>query len=455
MRAVESQITKLLEAHGQKHIQHEIESLPEADKLQLIEDIEAIDFSTLKLQKQCLVEAPPVYEKDRLRPISTVDTAGEKAYQEAGEELIHNGRTLCLTVAGGEGSRLNHSGPKGTYPITRVKQKSLFQFTAEKIIAAGLRYGRKLPWAIMTSPKNHQATLSFFQKNSYFGLSADQIAFFEQKNLPYLDSEGKLFLDGPVSIAKGPNGNGHALFDLLDAASCTKLFTDEIEYINFTLVDNPLADPFDAGLFGYHALQQNCVTVKCTQKRSPEEKVGVLACYEDQLRVIEYSELAESLAEQAMMDSFSCANLSLFCFSLSFAKKLYNKAANKLPLHKAWKKATFLDDTGNAVKPEVPNAWKFEYFIFDLLPFAERASCLSYPRATCFSPLKNLTGQDSIQTLQKDLLTFDREVLKTITGKEVSNIPFELSPKFYYPTLDLLNKWQNKELTEDKTYIEP
>ena len=49
---------------------------------------------------------------------------------------------------------------------------------------------------------------------------------------------------------------------------------------------------------------------------------------------------------------------------------LKKEAAAMLPLHIAHKKVPHCDDSGNTVTPATPNAFKFEKFIFDVLPDA-------------------------------------------------------------------------------------
>ena len=48
--------------------------------------------------------------------------------KETGKALISAGKVAALTVAGGQGTRLGYNAPKGTFPITPVRKKTLFQY---------------------------------------------------------------------------------------------------------------------------------------------------------------------------------------------------------------------------------------------------------------------------------------------------------------------------------------
>ena len=97
----------------------------------------------------------------------------QNKYAEAcglGETLIAQGKVGAFVVAGGQGTRLGFGGPKGGYPVSPIKEKSLFQMFAEQILATSKRYGAVCPWYIMTSPLNHAQTEAIFHKNDFYGL---------------------------------------------------------------------------------------------------------------------------------------------------------------------------------------------------------------------------------------------------------------------------------------------
>ena len=121
-------------------------------------------------------------------------------------------------------------------------------------------------------------------------------------------------------------------------------------------------------------------------------------------------------------------------------------ATQQLPLHKAFKTAKFLTNEGFTIQAEKPMAWKFEKFIFDILPLASKVSALLYSRETCFAPLKNFNGIDSFDTVSEALEKRDQTVLSELSGIPCKTTPLEISPDFYYPTPELLARWKGKTL---------
>ena len=121
---------------------------------------------------------------------------------------------------------------------------------------------------------------------------------------------------------------------------------------------------------------------------------------------------------------------------MDFIKSIAQKA-NLLPLHKAFKATPFVDDHGKVVNPTTPNAWKFERFIFDILPFSTKTSVLVYPREECFAPLKNSTGLHSPATVKLALEARDRQILKEIYSIDAKESPLEIAQELYYYPRDL------------------
>lgn len=356
-----------------------------------------------------------------------------------GKKLISQGKAACLLLAGGQGTRLGFSGPKGMYPVSVIKKKSLFQIFSEKVKAASKQSGVSLPLAIMTSCENHQATCAFFQENEYFGLLPSQVDFFCQKNLPLLTHNHKIFLKNKFQIAQGPDGNGYALRQVVESGIYQKWQERGVEYVFFVLVDNPLSDPFDAGLLGYHARHDKELTIKTCKREDPNESVGVLVQDGSSMRIVEYSEL-DTKQKEARDDRgdllFPYANLSLFCFSMDWIQRV---SKQKLPWHSAKKKASSFGEDVDCLK--------LESFIFDLLPFAGKVGVLNYPRFLCYSPLKNAQGMHSLDTLQRDLLAYDRHLLRFLFSRSTSEDHLiELSQDFYYPTQDFLDRMQRKKM---------
>jgi UDP-N-acetylglucosamine/UDP-N-acetylgalactosamine diphosphorylase len=263
-------------------------------------------------------------------------------------------------------------------------------------------------------------------------------------------------LSAPGRIATGPNGNGYA-FKALFQSGIGKTWADRgVADVTVIPVENPLADPFDAEQIGLHRRKHAQLTLKVTERRDVEEKVGVVVRSNNRLKIIEYTELSPK--EKAAMGGNGlkhfCANLNLFCYSMDFVKNLASDLYRLLPWHFALKKAPQVSETGEILHPDEPNAWKFEAALFDTLSLADEVAVLLCPRERCFAPLKNAEGSDSPEEVRKWMQDRDREVFRQISQTRPSEERrFELHPQFYYPTEALLERWQGQTLpTTD--YIE-
>lgn len=342
----------------------------------------------------------------------TYKTAGNPEDIQIGQDLIQEGKVGCIVLAGGDGSRLGWAGPKGTFPLSLVKQKTLFQMVYERKEAASRFFNRNLPFAVMTSPLNHEITSSAFPKGT---------DLFSQNMVPLLDMDHK-----PLEIVR-PNGNGEVLKCFHSSGFLQKWKEEGVEYIQTILIDNPLAEPYDANQIGIQHQTGAEITLKAIKRLDENEKVGVIGKKEGKVCIIEYSENPPK--------TWNLANTSLFSFSMPFIDKAKDF---ELPMHTVKK---FVD--GKAV-------YKRECFIFDLLPFSEKTEVILYPREETFAPLKN---RDDVGKVQRALLDRDRKVLQKITGQITDEI-IELHAEFHYPNKELLQKWSSSCKTSLKGYLE-
>jgi UDP-N-acetylglucosamine/UDP-N-acetylgalactosamine diphosphorylase len=366
----------------------------------LTRHMEQIDRNMLQLQRDLITKNASEDYSGEIEPFTNYAHSGSAEDRTRGEQLIAEGKVGCLLIAGGQGTRLGYKGTKGTFPISD-SGKTLFELCVDRVKAASEKAGRDLPLAVMTSPLNAKEIETFFAQHGNFGLSADQLFFYSQGMLPFLDEKGNLFLETKTKIAEGPDGNGSSLEHFVRSGIAEKWASRGIRYVNYVLIDNPLADPYDAELIGFHDKNSLEVTLKCIVKRDAGEKVGSLITRDGKIEVIEYSELPDD-EKRALNSNGSlkhcCANISLFCFSMDFINSIGNGEI-VLPLHKAFKATKQLDAQKDVM------AWKFEKFIFDVLRYAnpERVKALLYPREQCFAPLKNLHGNDSVETVREAL----------------------------------------------------
>ncbi len=340
------------------------------------------------------------------------DAAKWKEARAAGEEALAAGRVAAFVVAGGQGTRLGYDGPKGVYPATPVRRASLFQVFAEKLRAASKRYGRSIPWMIMTSRQNDAATRRFFEENHFFGLPERDVIFFPQGRMCAVDEKGKILLASPSSLAMSPNGHGGSLRAMVESGATKLLEERGIDAISYWQVDNPLVHIVDPAFLGFHVLSGSEMSSKMIPKAYPLERVGHFCTQNGRQLVIEYSDLPAEMQQERTADGklrFLAGSVAIHIFDRRFVEKMGGTSAERLPFHVAHKKIDCVDEAGRPVKPAKPNSYKFEMFVFDALPAAKNPVIVEGRREDEFSPIKNAEGVDSPATCAKDqLLAWER-----------------------------------------------
>ncbi|MBL8999844.1 MAG: UDPGP type 1 family protein [Phycisphaerae bacterium] len=414
MSKIEELRTRLARV-GQTHLLNFTERLDAAGREALLAQIGSIDIEALPAlidgyvkNKPAFVLPPdigpaPYYPRKADAPLRPWDRAG---MEKAGTELIRAGKIAAFTVAGGQGSRLGFEGPKGCYPAGAVTDKSLFQIFAEHFVGARSRYGVRVPWYIMTSPLNHEATVGFFEQHGYFGLPKEDVSFFRQGVLPSLDiRDGRVLLAGPGEVATNPDGHGGCVKALSVSGSLADMRRRGIEHISYFQVDNPLVRPLDPAFIGLHAAAPDSsgeMSSKMIPKAYPEEKVGVFCQSAGKVEVIEYSDLPMDLQKQRLPDGslrFIAGSIAIHMMSVEFVERLANDPKFALPYHRAEKKIPCFDpETGAPVNPTTNNGVKLEKFVFDALSLCRASIVYEADRTEEFGPIKNATGVDSIET---------------------------------------------------------
>lgn len=405
-----------LERCGQGRLAHYLKGVtPETAQHALGEQIASIDLDELRDLIDRYVtnyQTPPAPGTVRPAPYYALDGSGPSgawdrdAYRSKGEDLIRAGKVACFTVAGGQGSRLGYDGPKGCYPTSCVTQKPLFQLFAEGIRKNELKFGGEIPWYIMTSPLNHEATVSFFEQHKCFGLKRDQISFFVQGVMPSMDAKsGELLLADPMHLATNPDGHGGSFKALHSSGAIEDMKRRGVEHVSYFQVDNPHADVLDPVFLGLHAFAPDSsgeFSSKMVAKASWDEKVGVFCEVDGRTQVIEYSDLDASLAKQTEADgrlSFNAGSIAIHAIGVGFIERVVGDADASLPYHRALKKVPHFDpESGRPVEPDSNNAVKLEKFVFDAIPIAERSIVVETDRVEEFAPVKNATGTDSIES---------------------------------------------------------
>jgi UDP-N-acetylglucosamine/UDP-N-acetylgalactosamine diphosphorylase len=385
-------------------------------------------------------------------PANGGDPAKWAAAEAAGEAALRAGRVAAFTVAGGQGTRLGYDGPKGTFAVTPLRKKPLFQVFAEKIKAAGLRHGKPLHWFIMTSHANHEQTEQFFAANNFFGLDKARIHFFRQGRMPAVSFDGKILLETRSTLALSPDGHGGSLRALQRSGALDLMTREGIDTISYFQVDNPLVRCIDAAFIGFHLLAGAGMSSKMVPKAFPEEKVGHFCRQHGKVVVIEYSDMPLAMQRETEPGGalrYGAGSIAIHLIDREFARRMATGGEGvALPFHRADKKIATINPAGQPVKPEKANGVKFEMFVFDALPFAGNSIVIETARADDFSPVKNAEGVDSPATCRADQLRQFAHWLQAVgaavetddTG--LPKVAVEVSPLFGYDAATFAESWQ-------------
>lgn len=402
---------KMLEQYNQQHLWKSYERLNESGKEKLLGQISRIDFEKMQ-DLFALSQTKTEMQDATIEPMAYQDSAKMTAEQKnelikLGEEVIKAGKLAIVTMAGGQGTRLGHNGPKGTYDLGLDSHKSLFEIQCDILKEAQKKYGVTVPWYIMTSRENNDDTVNFFEKNNYFGYPKEATNyFFKQGELPMLDEQGRLVIEENGLIKEAADGHGGVFEALGRNGILADMKKRGIEWIFIAGIDNVLVQLVDPLLMGY-AIKNNFRAVsKTVPKANPDEKVGVFCKKDGKPYVIEYTEISKEQAN--MYDEngelvFGEGHVLLNLFNVSALEQIEKF---KLPYHVAHKKASYMNEEGNLVTPDSPNAYKFESFLFDAFSQIPEFGLLRGKREEDFSPVKNAEGVDSPATARRDYLNY-------------------------------------------------
>jgi UDP-N-acetylglucosamine/UDP-N-acetylgalactosamine diphosphorylase len=446
---------------GQDQVFAFFDQCPPEQQKRLLEDAREIDLDEIaQLNRTLLAKgavagvnleglSPAPYEK---RPEHGGDPRAWADAKAAGEAALRAGRVAAFTVAGGQGTRLGYDGPKGTFPVTPIRQKTLFQVFAEKILAAGRRYGKPLHWFIMTSHANHDATESFFRENKFFGLEGSRVHFFRQGRMPAVNFDGRILVESKCTIALSPDGHGGSLRALQRSGSLDLMEREGIDTLSYFQVDNPLVRVIDPAFIGWHLLRRSEMSSKMVTKAYPEEKVGHFCVQNGKLVVVEYSDLPMAMQKETDAQGklrYIAGSIAIHILDREFVRRMATGGEGvALPFHRANKKIPTIDASGAGVKPDQPNGVKFEMFVFDALPFARNPVVIETLREDDFSPVKNAEGVDSPQTCREAQLRQFARWLKAnrasveTDGTGLPKVAIEVSPLFGYDEDSFAESWQ-------------
>jgi UDP-N-acetylglucosamine/UDP-N-acetylgalactosamine diphosphorylase len=409
----ENGLRERLREVGQEQVLRFWEEIGDDGRAKLAAQIEALDLDEIaRLTESHVRHEPPLDLPERLEPVAAyprqADASHRALYEAAaqrGEALLREGKIGAFLVAGGQGTRLGYDGPKGEFPVTPITHKPLFQVFAEQLLGHARESGQPIPWYIMTSEANDEPTRDFFDAHGYFGYDPADVVFFRQGMMPAFDFDGKLLLAAKDSLALSPDGHGGSLRALDRSGALDDMQRRGVEHVSYFQVDNPLVYAIDPLFLGLHDLTGSEMSSKTIPKAHALEKVGNFCVGDGVLRVVEYSDLPEELARKTTESGallFNAGSIAIHALRVSFVERLTSRGTLRLPWHRAVKKVPFVDDRGEPVEPEAPNAVKLEQFVFDAIPLAENPIVVETERAEEFSPVKNATGDASPETCRRD-----------------------------------------------------
>lgn len=398
------EIVSELEKNNQKEIVNLIKNIYTNEEIENISNqIQGINLEkTMNLYKNAT--KVPAVEKNEIEHIaytelSSLDKDLFHEYKSIGEDIIKNNKYAVVTMAGGQGTRLGHKGPKGTFKISTINgEKYLFQVIVESLQKANNKYGVVIPWYIMTSDDNNEQTVKFLEENNYFGYEKSKVRIFKQGKVPMVRTDGNIVIDKNKLIKEASDGNGSIYKSLKESKLLDQMRADSIEWVFVGGVDNILLRIVDPTLVGLTIKENNLIASKSVVKKHPKEKAGVFCKLNGVPKVIEYTELPEDMAEELDENGqlrYGEMNILSHLFNIKALEKL---AEIELPYHTAFKKSDYIDESGNLVEVSEPNAYKFESFIFDGFSFFDNMSILRVIREEEFAPIKNATGSDSPET---------------------------------------------------------
>ncbi len=394
----EKELENVLKEHNQEHIFEAYKKLDEKGKEKLIVQIEKIDWSILAMAGH----EELAQERGKLVPLSALEVPeiekNRAKYEQVGLDAIKAGKVGAVLLAGGQGTRLGFDGPKGKYNIGITKEMYIFERLIRNLQDVTDKAGCFVPLYIMTSDKNNDETIAFFEEKDYFGYPKDFVKFFKQEMAPSVDFNGKLFMEAPDSLSLSPNGNGGWFYSMAVTGVLNDVKVRGVEWLNIFAVDNVLqriADPVFVGA----TLDSGRVSgAKVVRKADPEEKIGVLCLEDGKPSIVEYYEMTEEIINSREANGELSYNFGVILNYLFRVDQLEEISSKKMPVHVVEKKIPYLDENGVLIKPESPNGYKFELLVLDMIHLFE--NCLSYEvvRDYEFAPIKNKTGVDSVES---------------------------------------------------------
>ena len=395
-----SEALKVLREHNQEHVMKGFDDLSSDLQAQLLRQIEEIDWETIALVGQDSEES----EGD-IEPLGAVDVsqieARKEEFTKAGIDAIKEGKIGAVLLAGGMGTRLGLDKPKGELNVGINRDLCIFNCLINNLLDVTNEAGAYVPLYIMTSEKNNDETIRFFEEKNYFGYPKEYVKFFIQELAAAVDFDGKLLLEGPGRLATSPNGNGGWFTSLAKAGLLDDIKSRGVEWLNIFAVDNVLQRIADPSFIGATLLSGADSGSKVVQRVDAYEKLGAVCKKGGKPYIVEYYELSKEMAEATDESGdylYAFGVILNYIFKVSRLEEIMN---NRMPVHVVEKKIPYIDDKGELIKPSEPNGYKFETLVVDMVAMMNDSVPYEVIREKEFAPIKNLHGVDSLDSARE------------------------------------------------------
>ena len=465
----EESIRAAFAAADQSHVFAHWDACSAEERASLLAQLSRIDPARVKsvFSRSMADHASGSSSKGAIEPVRADDDASNpemaEAWAEAGLRAAANGELAVVLLAGGQGTRLGSSAPKGMYDIGLPSGRTLFRLQCERLVrlqrdaaaATGAATPVTVPLYVMTSPFTHAETEAYFVANAYFGLDAASVTFFQQGDLPCFSEAGAILMKSRSEVATAPDGNG-GVYQALHTNGCVADMQKRgVKHVFAYCVDNAAVKVGDPVFVGFCVSKACDAGAKVIQKAYPTEPVGVFTRRDGKVHVVEYSEMPEALATARLEPletssgergekkegalKFDAANIVLHYYSMAFLASCCDpdgEVQRTLAYHVARKKIPVVSGDGlvPGVTPTEPNGVKLEAFIFDVYAFAETVAFLNGDRASDFAPVKNKegAGKDSPDTARALLSNLHRTWIERNGGVVVGDGRIEVAPAVSY-----------------------
>jgi len=471
MSVTKEQLLSTLEAYGQQEVLRFWNRLDDGQRQALAQQVLAVDlaqihdlFEQAQGQEQpwadlaAQAESPPSVTTEELK-----DPARRREAREIGEQALAQGQIGMVLVAGGQGTRLGFDQPKGMYPIGPLSGRTLFQMVTDVLKARARYYGTTIPLYLMTSPATDQATREHIAEQGNFGLHDDDLRIFQQGTMPAVDDRtGQLLLGAPDQLFLSPDGHG-GMLPAFQRSGCLQHANQRgLKTLFYCQIDNPLAQICDPVLIGLHLQHQSQATTQVIRKTEPMQRVGNVVAVDGRVQIIEYSDLPQELAELRLPDGslrFWAGSIAVHVFQLDFLSQVVSAGApaKQLPFHIAHKKVPYLDQHGQWIETKSENAYKFERFIFDLLPLARSALVVEVDAREGFAAVKNAepAPNETPTTTRAAIVAQHRRWLEAAGVSVAPDVQVEIHPGVAHDAETVAQHFQGHPPVTSDQYFEP